>query len=172
MYCTNLADSGDAVSRAMVAVDGIIASQGVPSDNALAMLFPNPKVRSLASSWPCTDRTEYVLWAVFQPASNVAGIILSKHDQVLAAQMPKVPPPPLVLLRLTASVPRAGVVLHLGAAGSDAAQRLEATLSGVAFSLAEDSEVGLGLAVCVCCPQRQSDNSHRNPLTTIMHHSH
>lgn len=46
VYCSNLAGSEGAVMRAMVGVDAIIASRGVPSNNVLAMLFPSPKVRS------------------------------------------------------------------------------------------------------------------------------
>lgn len=63
-------------------------------------------------------------------ASGVAG-----GRQVAAA-------PAAVLVRVTASVPRVGVAVQLGARpGAGGLARLEAVLSDVAFSLAEDSEV-------------------------------
>ena len=79
-----------------------------------------------------------------------------------------------MLLRLTASLPRVGAVLHLGpaAAGGGRPQRLEATLSGIGFSLAEESEVGLrpwsnsNVMRPACALQR---STHWGPTTTLRH---
>lgn len=64
----------------------------------------------------------------------------SRHRHSLHVQVPKAVPPPPVLLRLTASLPKAGISLQLGPAGSKV-ERLEVLLSGASFSLAEDNEV-------------------------------
>lgn len=55
-------------------------------------------------------------------------------------------PPPPVLLRLTASLPKAGIAVQLGPADSSELTRLEAILSGAVFAMAEDNEV-----IVVCC---------------------
>lgn len=45
IYSANLAGSPEALYKATIGVDAIIASHGVPSNNALAMLFSHPRVR-------------------------------------------------------------------------------------------------------------------------------
>ena len=59
--------------------------------------------------------------------------------------MRQVPSAPPVLLRLTASIPKAGALVQFvegnGGAGHRRPVRLEAMLIGAAFSLAEDAEV-------------------------------
>lgn len=65
VYCSNLAGSEGAIMRAMVGVDAIIASRGVPSNNVLAMLFPSPKVCSricrTVDGNPISDHEKWLL---------------------------------------------------------------------------------------------------------------
>jgi hypothetical protein len=80
---------------------------------------------------------------VSQPGVMMLDSITLQPYQHVAVQVPKAAPPPPVLLRLTASLPKAGFSVRLGPASEGGAniERLEALLTGAVVTLAEDNEV-------------------------------
>lgn len=75
-----------------------------------------------------------------QSTVQLMAIMMLTERKSASAQVPA--PPPKVLVRVTASVPRVGLSVQLGARpGADGLGCLEVVLADVAFSLAEDNEV-------------------------------